>query len=188
MCPTIGQSFAAACRMPRRPSRVRGFPYVGCYRYFVTTCTFLRKPYFADPEHARNLAARIVPLFAAHSFEVVAYCVMPDHVHLLVEGFTDNADFRRAIRVWKLQSGHAWRVQHENPLWQIGYWERVLRDGDDIRAIVRYVLENPVRAGLSSRGVDYPFSGSTRFSLEELAEHGGDWNPPWKTSRSVGRL
>jgi len=166
--------------MPRRPSRVTGFGYRGCHRYFVTTCTHLRNPYFADAQHASDLATRIAPAFAEQEFEVLAYCVMPDHVHVLIEGRSDDADFRRAVRVWKLQSGYSWRRRFEQPLWQIGYWERVLREQDDIRAIVRYVLDNPVRAGLACRAVDYPFSGSTRFTLEELAESAGDWNPPWK--------
>ena len=49
------------------------------------------------------MAARIVPFFAKQAFDVLAYCVMPDHVHILLEGQSDEADFRRAMRVWKLQ-------------------------------------------------------------------------------------
>jgi len=126
------------------------------------------------------MAARIVPFFAKQAFDVLAYCVMPDHVHILLEGQSDEADFRRAMRVWKLQCGYAWRMRHDVPLWQIGYFDRVLRDEDDPRAVVRYILANPVRAGLSAHVAEYPFSGSAKFSCEELAEHAGDWNPPWK--------
>jgi len=69
------------------------------------------------------------------------------------------------------------------PLWQIGYFDRVLREEDDTRAVVGYILNNPVRAGLAVRGVEYPFNGSARYSLEELAEHAGDWSPPWKARK-----
>ena len=149
----------------------------------MTSCTCRRTPYFADPQHAEEMAAQIVPTFAMQAFEVVVYCVMPDHVHVLLEGQTDDADFRRAVRVWKLVCGHRWRMSHDVPLWQVGYFDRVLREEDDTRAVVGYILNNPVRAGLAVRAVEYPFSGSARYSLEELAEHAGDWNPPWKTRR-----
>ncbi len=166
--------------MSRRPSRARGFAYRGCHRYFVTACTCRREPAFADASHASELATTILRVFGANAFDVLAYCIMPDHVHLLLEGLSEDADFQRAVRVWKLQAGHAWRRQHQEPLWQVGYWERVLREYDDTRAVVRYVLENPVRAGLVRRAEDYLWVGSARFTLAELAAHAGDWNPPWK--------
>jgi hypothetical protein len=60
---------------------------------------------------------------------------------------------------------------------------RRLREDDNLRAIVRYVLENPVRSGLVRQAREYPWTGSARFTLDELAEHAGDWNPPWKTAK-----
>ena len=166
--------------MARRPVRVRGFAYRGLHRYFLTTCTYRRTPYFSDPRHASGLSTRISPIFREYSFDVLAYCVMPDHVHILLEGLSEEADFRKAVRVWKLRTGHAWRLSNEVPLWQIGYWERVLREDDDTRAVVRYVLQNPVRTGLVAQHGDYQWTGSARWSLNELAEHAGDWEPPWK--------
>ena len=167
--------------MARRPSRVRGFDYRGYHQYFVTTCTYRRAPYFAEEQHAAELVSRIPPTFKEHAFDVLAYCVMPDHVHLLLEGVSGAADFRNAVRIWKLRTGFAWRTKHDTALWQIGYWERVLREDDDVRAVVRYVLANPVRAGLVTRFDDYKWSGSARFTLSDLAEHAGDWKPPWRT-------
>jgi hypothetical protein len=54
-------------------------------------------------------------------------------------------------------------------LWQAGYYDRILRHDEDSLTVVRYILENPVRAGLVSRFSDYPYSGSDRYSLKELA-------------------
>ena len=48
-------------------------------------------------------------------------------------------------------------------LWQDGYYERVLRKSEDVLAIIDYILDNPVRAGLVSRPLDYPFSWSCTF-------------------------
>ena len=93
---------------------------------------------------------------------------MPDHAHLLVEGMTSRADLRRFIKLAKQRSGGIHARSYGGPLWQEGYYDRVLRDGDDILAIARYLLNNPIRAGLVTRPIDYPHLGSDRWSLEEL--------------------
>jgi len=55
-----------------------------------------------------------------------------------------------------------------------------MREGDDARPVVRYVLYNPVRAGLVKTAREYPWSGSLRFTLAELEEYAGSWTPGWK--------
>jgi putative transposase len=99
---------------------------------------------------------------------------MPDHVHLLLEGTADAADLRESVRVWKQLVGYAWKRRTNTQLWQIGFHDHVLRERDDTRAIVRYLLNNPVRAGLVQAASEYPWSGSSLYTFQELAEHAGD--------------
>ena len=164
-----------------RPPRVKGFDYVGCQRYLITLTTRFRAPTFADAPIARALAAQIAPFFAARAFEVLAYCVMPDHVHLLLEGVADDADLREAVRAWKQRTAYDWKARTGARLWQPGFHDRVLREGDDTRLVVRYILWNPVRAGLAKTIRDYPWSGPSRYALADLLEHAGDWTPTWKS-------
>jgi REP element-mobilizing transposase RayT len=100
-------------------------------------------------------------------------------VHLLLEGETDDAYLREALRVWKQLVGHAWKSRTKVHLWQTGFHDRVLREEDDTRAVVRYLLNNPVRAGLVQNAADYGWSGSSRYAFAELAEHAGDRTPSW---------
>ena len=127
----------------------------------------------------RPSESQIPPFFAGRGFAVPAYCLMPDHIHLLLEGTTDDADLREAVRVWKQMVGYAWKRRSNRPLWQGGFHDRVLRERDDTRAVVRYLLNNPVRAGLVQDAADYPWSGSSHYTFEQLAEHAGEWNPSW---------
>ncbi len=105
---------------------------------------------------------------------------MPDHLHLLLEGTSEDADLREAVRAWKQWTGYDWKQRTGSRLWQPGFHDRVMRDGDDARAVVAYVLRNPVRAGLVKTARDYRWSGSLRFTLAELEEYGGQWTPDWK--------
>jgi putative transposase len=101
---------------------------------------------------------------------VIAYCFMPDHVHLLVEGCSDGADAIAFVHQAKQRSGYAFGRRGSDPLWQPSYYDRVLRHDDATIAVTRYIVENPVRGGLVVAPADYPFSGSTRFTMEQVLE------------------
>lgn len=93
---------------------------------------------------------------------------MPDHVHALVRGTSGGADLRRFMKRVKQSSGQIYRRWSNEALWQEGYYDRVVRPEEDLSGIVRYIVENPVRAGLVKSPFDYPFVGSTVWALEEL--------------------
>ena len=90
---------------------------------------------------------------------------MPDHLHLLVEGLTDNADLRRFVKIGKQRVAYSFRVEHQiDNVWQEGFHEWVLRPDQTTEHVIRYVLNNPVRARLVEKPEDYPFSWS-RYPL-----------------------
>jgi REP element-mobilizing transposase RayT len=95
---------------------------------------------------------------------------MPDHVHLLVEGTSADADAKAFIARAKQYSGFYYRQEHGATLWQRYGYEHTLRDEELTLVVARYILENPVRAGLVQRVEDYPFAGSLVYSLSELLE------------------
>lgn len=85
---------------------------------------------------------------------------MPDHLHLLVEGRREDADFRRYMQNWRKRTGWAAKPFIGGPLWQDGYFERVLRREEATESVIDYILANPIRAGLVQNAMDYPFSWS----------------------------
>ncbi|OFW15886.1 MAG: hypothetical protein A3H29_11995 [Acidobacteria bacterium RIFCSPLOWO2_02_FULL_67_21] len=93
---------------------------------------------------------------------------MPDHVHLLVEGTTLESDVRRFVKRTKQRSGQVYSRTNEHRLWDEGYYDRVLRSDTDVREVARYIVWNPVRAGLSSTPGEYPYLGSDLLSAEDL--------------------
>jgi REP element-mobilizing transposase RayT len=93
-------------------------------------------------------------------FAVFVHCFMPDHLHLLVEAGSEASDCLRFIRRAKQFSGYVFSQTHGCRLWQRYGYEHVLRDDEKTFVVARYILENPVRAGLVTRVEDYPFVGS----------------------------
>jgi putative transposase len=151
-----------------RPERIAGFPYLGCYRYFLTTCTYDRRRTFLDHAIAQQTIEHFRTTSRDEGFSLLAYCVMPDHLHALLEGLTERSDFRRCAKMAKQRSGAAYALKAEMPLWQKGYYEHVLRDEEDSREIAFYIIANPVRAGLVRSPDEYPFSGSDSWSIRDL--------------------
>jgi REP element-mobilizing transposase RayT len=112
--------------------------------------------------HFRRTARR-------EGFAVLAYCLMPDHAHLLVEGTTSQSDLRRFVKATKQSSGRIYSGVYGCRLWDEGYYGRVLRKDTDVREIARYIVWNPVRAGLAATPAQYPYLGSDVLSIEELS-------------------
>ncbi len=154
--------------MHRRPPRLSGFSYVGAHAYFLTACTYRRHPAFHDADAAACARDQLLHLSQAGGFAVPAYCLMPDHAHVLLEAQSASADARRFMVRWRQQIGFWWRRRHASPLWQEGYWDWVLREDEDLLGVAAYIVQNPVRAGIVARVQDYPWLGSSEYSLDQI--------------------
>jgi REP element-mobilizing transposase RayT len=98
-----------------------------------------------DTETFVGLIARTVELFG---WRLYAYCVIPNHFHLLLD--TPHSNLSAGMQ-W-LKSGYArWfnsKVGREGALWERRFWDRIADDDAGPMSIARYVILNPVRAGL----------------------------------------
>lgn len=150
------------------PGNRSTFSYLGLHHYFLTFCTDQRQSLFTKAPAVTLVLSQISRAAKEDQFAVLAYCFMPDHLHLLVEGLADTSDCRRYIARAKQYSGFHYSKAFRHMLWQRYGFERVLRTEDNTLAVARYIVENPVRARLVLRVEDYPFSGSLVYSLEEL--------------------
>ena len=102
--------------------------------------------------------------------EEIAYCFMPDHVHLLVEGLSEAADALAFVHRAKQLSAYEFSKTFGQRLWQPSFNDHILRDDEATLSVVRYIFENPVRAGLVKSPEDYPFLGSAKYSTREIVE------------------
>ena len=154
--------------VPVRTRRSPTFSYTGRHRYSLTFRTFNRERIFADASLVDLVLSQILRAADICGFAVLAYCFMPDHVHLLVGGAPGPSTLPAFAQRAKQLSAFYGRRQRGGAMWQAGYFERILRDHEDTRAAIADILDNPVRAGLAVSAGDYPFSGSGICSLQGL--------------------
>lgn len=145
--------------------------YVGTGRYFLTLCTFERQSLFTARCHVELVRAQFLRTLGDQSFDGVAYCFMPDHVHLLVEAMTEGSDLKRFVKLAKQRSGYYFKQAFATRLWQRYGYEHILRREESTPSVVRYIIENPLHAGLALAPLDYPYWGSFRYTREELLEY-----------------
>ena len=74
----------------------------------------------------------------------------------------------------KRRTGYAFKQATGEPLWQEGFYDRILRSQECTRSVARYILANPVRAGLVRHPRAWPFLGSEVYDLRELLESACD--------------
>jgi len=121
------------------------------HAYLVTIVTLSRLPVFTSFDAAR-IAVRCFHdrnvLQHAHS---MAFVVMPDHVHWLIQ-MTDDGNLSEMIRLYKAKVS----IHLKQQVWQRGFHDHALRDEEDVRDIARYIVANPVRAGICNRVGEYP--------------------------------
>ena len=153
-----------------KPDHLHGFSYIGYQRYSLTFCTKDRKKRFVSKDAVDLVLAQISRAATEQAFAILAYCFMPDHVHLLVEGRAEHSDCRQFIARAKQYSGFYFSKAFHEPLWQRYSFEHIVRDSEKSTTVARYILQNPLRAGLVANISDYPFVGSLEWSLPELLE------------------
>ena len=130
----------------------------------ITIAVKDRRPVFGNPEIALAAVDVLRLLSARFGVRIYGYCVMPDHVHLIIEP-SDTCDIVTFVGQFKnLTLRRAWSHGVEGSFWQSSFWDHFLRRQEGLKDLVMYVLNNPTRSGLVEHWREYPYSGS--FALE----------------------
>jgi putative transposase len=126
--------------------------------FFVTACTYRRRPLLAD-DAVHNVFRRFGErAYAERGIALSRYVIMPDHIHLFVCGPNDF-DLGRWTGMLKHCLAKAVTVTASRNLWQRGFFDHVLRNEESYGQKWEYVRDNPVRAGLVSKAEDWPCAG-----------------------------
>ena len=124
--------------------------------YLLTAFTEQRQPVFTDWRLGRLLVDQLRQADEAATVTSMAWVVMPDHLHWLVELHRGTlAELMCRIKSRSSRSINLLRGD-QGRLWQRGYYDRALRREEDIKGAARYIVMNPLRAGLVERVGDYP--------------------------------
>lgn len=100
---------------------------------------------------------------------ILAYAVMPDHLHLLVAPRDTGSvsDIMHSIKRYAAKRINETMARH-GPLWQQSFYDRVIRNEEHLRATIEYIHRNPVSAGLVSEEQQYRFSSAHPGAMSDI--------------------
>ncbi|MCH9023201.1 MAG: transposase [Planctomycetes bacterium] len=153
--------------------------------YFFTVLTYQRKRFLVDDLSRECLRNAWRSVCRDRPFEVVAVCLLPEHLHcvwrlpegdhdfslrwlLIKKGFTrrylkaGGREFKQSLSRLK---------KRERGVWQRRFWEHQIRDDEDLQRHVDYIHYNPVKHGLVDAVEDWPWSTYHRFVRDGIYNH-----------------
>jgi REP element-mobilizing transposase RayT len=128
-----------------------------------------RRDVFPDDEGRSQFVGLLVEVARRYLWQVLAYCVMTNHFHIVAT--TPEANLSSGMqtlmsRYARDQNRRQGRTGH---VFGRRFWSHPIADDDHLANVIRYVLRNPVAAGLVTAGIDWPAS-SCRLTLDANAE------------------
>ena len=154
--------------------------------FFFTLVTYNRHKFLTRPLARNILRDAIQTVRLNYSFIIDAICLLPDHLHCILnlpEGDADYANwwrrikayfsraYRSHIKIYEIPQSVSRIKRNELPIWQRRYWEHKIRDDDDYRRHVDYIHFNPVKHGYVKKAVDYPWSSFHHYVREGVYDY-----------------
>jgi len=155
--------------------------------YFFTLVTNQRNNIFLLDKTVDLFLEALNHVKNLHPFNLVAYCILPDHIHLLWDLPDGDDNFSlRISEIKKRFSKHfiaeygnqnsistTQRKRGETGIWQRRFWEHYIRDEEDLNRHIDYIHYNPVKHGLVNRAYDWHSSSFSEYIMKGY--YGDDW-------------
>jgi type I restriction enzyme R subunit/putative DNA methylase len=108
-----------------------------------------------------KLVQEQLQFFDGQRYRLLAWCVMPNHVHCLLHIY-EGYPLSKTLQSIKSYSGRRINelLKSSGPVWEPEYFDRFIRDADHFTTEVQYIENNPVAAGLCKQPEDWPFSSA----------------------------
>ena len=93
-------------------------------------------------------------------FELHAWAVMPNHVHLLFTAYRPLPEIMRRLKGGTARKANVLLNRAGQRFWQDESYDRLVRNRQEFERVRNYILQNPVKAGLAATPDLYPYSGA----------------------------
>ena len=148
--------------------------------YFFTVVTYRRRKLFTTEFARECLHLAVNETRLTRSFEIIAFCLLPEHLHCIWKLTEDDADYSRRwssikgqfSRAYLKLSGQRGQVSSSRArkgevcIWQRRFWEHQIRDENDLQRHVDYIHYNPVKHGLVQNVEEWPWSTYHKYVKE----------------------
>ena len=138
------------------------------YPYFITTTTRENIKVFSEQKWADSLLSCLYYGRENNWYLLLSFVIMPEHLHLIVVPQTKNiSQIMKAIKGYSARLINSYS-QDKGSLWQEGFYDYILDSEEKLLTKIKYIEENPVRAGLVSEAEFYRYSSAHKQNSVDL--------------------
>lgn len=118
-------------------------------------------------KEARQVLERVLQKFNGDLYEIVAYVIMPNHVHIVMIMNENNSPDVAMRHIWQHSTYHINRtIGQHGALWQKTYYDHIVRNAESLKHFVKYIYNNPQKL---------PKENYSIYRNENLVDSFGNW-------------
>jgi putative transposase len=157
----MGDVSVSPTHAPGPSRRLKDFDYKRAdHAYFVTARARQATAPFSNALLARQVVESIHWLRSHREVKVYAYCLMPDHLHLLLQMGSEEQTLGYIVGSLKhFTTTRSWGLGFKGELWQARFHDHIVRRSEDGEKMATYIVQNPVRKNLVGDASEYAYAG-----------------------------
>jgi putative transposase len=148
---------------------------------FITQVVKDRKYIFHNPFTLGLLQTTFENVKTIHPFTMLAYVILPDHFHVLLEP-TGQSNFSQIMHSLKSNFTKAYKqelnIQNSLTFWQRRFWDHIIRDENDLENHIHYIHFNPVKHGYVEDPAEWKASSFNIWLARGAYSSGISWDEP----------
>jgi REP element-mobilizing transposase RayT len=144
-----------------RSNRLPKYDYSKDRPIHVTVCTDNKENIFDSEINAKIVIDELLKAAKDVRFRILCYCLMPDHLHLIVSPGESALTLSKFLNIFKGRTTAAFREKEGlKKIWQRSAFDHIIRTEENLKGGIEYIRNNPVRKGIVGNADDYPYSES----------------------------
>ncbi|MBS1912434.1 MAG: transposase [Bacteroidetes bacterium] len=151
-----------------RHHRLPAAHYTGLRVVAFTACVHNRVRIFVDSWVVNAMESILREAAEQYRSDLDIYLFMPDHLHALLSSVNEDGDVLSAMKRFKQRSNYWLAGNLPGTRWQKDFYDRIVRTQWERQNHFRYILNNPVKAGIVASSKDFRFKGSTKYDLNSM--------------------
>jgi len=142
-----------------RSNRLTNYDYSKDRPIHVTICTENKRNLFNSEESARIVINELLKTAKDLGFRILCYCLMPDHIHVIVSPGESTFPLSKFLNIFKGRSTRVFKDKEKlRRIWQRSAFDHIIRTEENLKAVIEYMMNNPVRKGILEKADEYPYS------------------------------
>ena len=127
----------------------------------MTICTDNKEKLFDSEVGGKIIINELLRTAKDLRFRILCYCLMPDHLHVIVSPGESNLSLSKFLNVFKGRTTAVFRERKDlKKIWQRSAFDHVIRTEENLKGVIEYIRNNPVRKGIVENADDFPYSES----------------------------